>query len=142
MRHVKTGAELMAALGEGSELLKEDMVSVMQKITMDSFDMLIRRSAKDTGFLRSNWSVSVDTPAPETELHNPDSGAHADAKLPPLQIEYNSVIQLYNNTEYAIYLEQGTPIMWSQPMIRPTVMAANQQFDYAYQILSKKKYNV
>jgi HK97 gp10 family phage protein len=141
MRRVKTGAQLISAMDEGGDELKKDISKVLSKVSMDAFRMLVRRSAKDTGFLRSNWDVSVDRAPMDNVKHNP-GGKFAAAISPKLNPKFNSVITLYNNTEYAIYLETGTPKMSAQPMIVPTAIAVNMQLRSAYKILSNKKYHV
>ena len=67
----------------------------------------------DTGFARSNWNATLDTP-PEDALTAP-SGAQAgdfitsDAmSLTIASADIRDTITIYNNTEYLPYLEDGS----------------------------------
>ena len=72
----------------------------------------------DTGNLRSNWSQE------------------------PTRITKDSIVTLYNNTEYAKYVDQGTPRMRAQPMIEPCKMSIASQAELLSKALTKKVYDV
>jgi hypothetical protein len=120
MRTVRSGAELGRALRDVAKYTKEDFSKVLRKLALDAFRELVLRSAIDTGYLRSNWDVVVNVAAPNEKKKNP-GGNHPAATPPALvNVQAGSIIVLYNNTEYAIHLEHGTPKMRAQPMVQPT----------------------
>ena len=102
----------------GSLATKKEMGIILQKLTVDGFRELVMRSARDTGFLRSNWDVWKEN-APNSVLKNP-GGTRRDATVSGVAVKAGDVIILGNNTEYAMFLERGTPRMRAQPMVEPT----------------------
>lgn len=143
MKHVNSGRELETELLKAEEMLKADMASILQKVSMDTFRELILRSAADTGYLRSNWGVAVDKNGPNRIKNSGDpEGHYRDASYPNPTITFDSTINLYNNTEYAIYLEQGTPYMRAQPMVAPAAQYADGAIKILSQNISKKYYNI
>lgn len=141
MKKVKTGAELGAVLKDLGKLAGDDFAIILQKLTLDAFRVLVRRSAQDTGFLRSNWAVTVDRRPPEESLKQSGAGAK-QPKTPTVKVEAGSIVVLYNNTEYAIYLETGTPKMRAQPMVEPTRIELEALASQLSKELTRKKYNV
>jgi hypothetical protein len=106
---------------------------------MDAFRKLVSESAKDTGFLRSRWSVEVNSPMPAQTVKNPGSSGHADASYPAITPKWGDRIFIYNNTEYAIYLEYGTPLMRAQPMVEPTYVLVLSEANRLAKALSNKR---
>ncbi len=139
MKKVRTGHELFMALEVGREMTEDEIVVMLQKITLDAFNELVVRSARDFGFLRSNWDVVVDVRPPNESLDNPTERSFPDASIPSIRIKSNSIIVLFNNTEYAIWLEQGTPKMRAQPMIEPTHQMLMEVTRNLSKILSNKR---
>ena len=104
----------------GSLATKKEMGVILQKLSIKGFRELVTRSARDEGFLRSNWDVSKSNP-PNVPIKKPSRpGRYSDARWPGTAIKAGDVVTLYNNTEYAMFLERGTPRMRAQPMIEPT----------------------
>lgn len=141
MKHVKTGKELNKALDLGIDYLKKDIVIILSKTSMDAFYELLSKSAYKTGFLKSKWSVTTNNP-PNDELKGNKNTMYIDAVYPVFKVKYNDIIHHYNNTEYAVYLENGTDNMSAQPMIKPTQIKVKNQLDKASKLLSKKYYNI
>lgn len=126
MRRVDSGRELKQALSAAGTAAQQITEEILQKVSIDAFRELVIRSAADTGYLRSNWAMVVDKPGPQRIKNSgKEGGYYRDAAYPNKPINYNSIITFYNNTEYAIYLETGTPYMRAQPMVEPTAMYVN-----------------
>ncbi len=142
MKRVSTGPEFEKAMLMANDMLQDDLTIILKKISSDAFRMLVQLSAKDTGYLRHNWAVSVGAVVPHEPSRGDRKKKYPDAKMPILNIEHDSIIVLYNNAEYAIYLENGTPKMRAQPMIEPTKMAVSNQLNQASKMLSRKYYHV
>ena len=149
MKRVKSGRELSRVLKTVSKRLEDkDMANVMQKLAVDGFRELVVRSARDTGYLRSNWDVAVDSSPGGSTLSNPHPSSKAkgigpvvsDASYGSHNIDGTSLVTLYNNTEYAMFLETGTPHMRAQPMVEPTYQMLLSEARQLSAILSKKRY--
>lgn len=139
---VKTGNELAKVLHAISSMVEDDMIKVMSKLSIDAFRELIIRSAVDTGYLRSNWQVTTKRPPNKIKSGGDEDGYYKDATYPPLVLKLDSTISHYNNTEYAIHLENGTAYQRAQPMVEPTYQKMlSEAKTLAYQ-LSNRKYNV
>ena len=124
-----------------SELAGDDFGAILRKLSIDAFRELVRRSAKDTGFLRSNWDVTTDR-APDAKLTNDSRSKYRNASFPSTRIEADDKVTIYNNTAYAMYLEKGTPRMRAQPMVEPTYHRIYMEATKVSKALTKKKYNV
>ena len=124
-RRVKTGAQLASALSDIGDLVEKDLAKdILQILTLDAFRYIVRRSPVRTGFLRSNWTITTATVPPEL-LSNPHTGEQREMYSPPQEpsvtnIDWGDVVRLYNLTEYASYLDDGTPKMRARPMVVPT----------------------
>ncbi len=140
MRKV-TVSQLGPVLRGLGELAGDDYTKILKKLSMDAFTQLVRRSAKDTGFLRSNWDVTTGA-APNANLTGTVKGSYAPASWGGTQIKIDSHVVIYNNTAYAMYLEKGTPRMRAQPMVEPTRRQVELQAIALSKAFTKKKYNV
>ncbi len=139
MIRVSTGRELSRALKRvGSKATKKEMTLIIQKLSMTGFRELVMYSAADTGFLRSNWEATTAKP-PNTILKDYEGGAWGDAKWPRIRIEAGDIVTLYNNTEYAMFLEKGTPNMRAQPMVGPTYYGMLTDANRLVRELSKRR---
>jgi len=139
MRKIKP-SQLGSVLKGLGELAGDDYKKTLQKLTMDAYRELIKRSAVDTGFLRSNWSVAVDTPPDEAILKQ--GGVSIRQTTPNIKVDVGSKVVLYNNTAYAMFLETGTLKMRAQPMVEPTRKRITDQAVVLSKHLSKKVYDV
>ncbi|RLC88518.1 MAG: hypothetical protein DRJ03_02605 [Chloroflexi bacterium] len=149
MKRVKTAKQLTKVLKSVSKRLDDkDMALVMQKLAIDGFRELVQRSARDTGYLRSNWDIAVDNKPGSTPLSNPHPSGKALGKAPVVadasygsaSIDGTSLVTIYNNTEYAMFLETGTPHMRAQPMVEPTYYMLLAEANQLAANLSKKRY--
>lgn len=141
MKRVKP-SELGSVLKGLSELAGDDFLVILQKLSLDGFRELVRRSAKDSGFLRSNWDISTIPPS-EERLKNTGVEKYGPPSDPYIStIKIDDTVTLFNNTEYANYLEIGTPRMRAQPMVEPTRRSLEKQAILLSKALTKKKYNV
>ena len=122
MYTVRNGKDFKKAMTAISLKLEKKMAKqVNQKLALDSFTALVRRSPVLKGYLRHNWDVSIDIRPADEELKPEKGKTYQTANKPVLrQVKYNSIIIVYNNTEYAVYVEEGTERMKAQPMVAPT----------------------
>ncbi len=121
----------------GSQYTSKEMTTILKTLSMKGFLSLVRHSARDTGYLRSNWDVTTDPP-PNLILSNP-GGSFQSASWSDPGIKFGDVVVLYNNTEYARHLETGTPYTRAQPMVTPTYMMLTTQAKFLSKTLSIKK---
>jgi len=141
MIRVNNGTEFRLAFKIAKNMTESDFEEILKKLTIVAFRELVERTAEDSGFAKGNWDVVVDKSPPNTKLKNP-GGSHSKATMPIVNVKADSIIVLYNNTEYIIYLEQGTPKMRAQPMVRPTAFMVESLAKRLSILLSGKKYNV
>ena len=135
MKPSELGKELKRV---GSVATEKEMNGYMQKLSMDAFRDLVMFSAVDTGFLRSNWDVTTGNPG-NAILHDIEGGSFGDATWPGTSVKVGDKVILFNNTEYAMHLETGTPRMRAQPMIEPTYHRVLSQAKRLANALSKKR---
>lgn len=128
-------SELGKALKELSEVVDGEFSVIMQKLTLDGFRALVRRSATDTGYLRSKWAVNRTGAPPNKPQKNPVASnlrgkkleLYRSPRVSTRRVKAGDKVTIYNNTEYAIYLEEGTPDQPAQPMVAPvTIMLENK----------------
>jgi len=136
MKKIKA-EQLGAELRRLAEITEENFDKALQKLSIDGFSMLVHYSAKDTGFLRSNWAVTTGQPL-DSVLRNP-GGNYSDATYFNPDIKTGDTVTFYNNTEYAMYLEAGTEKMEAQPMIQPTISFLTSEARAVSKALSRKK---
>lgn len=94
-------------------------------ITMRVLKSCIDLTAVDTGRLRNNWQATVNAPGAEQFGPGPsrEAGQLSSAEAALEQMEPFGVTYVSNPIEYASFLENGTPRMAAQPMVRPTIAA-------------------
>lgn len=106
----------------------EAHLNLQKAVTLRVLGSVIGLSAVDTGRLRNNWQLGVGSPSMVERGPGPgmDVGEVAGEldSLEPFQTSYVS-----NPLEYASYLEDGTPKMAAQPMVRPTIAAVEAWAD-------------
>jgi hypothetical protein len=143
MKVVNNGSELAAALKEARKYTGDDFADILKKLIFDGMRNLIKISAVDSGYLRSKWQVSVNS-EPSNTTTKGSKGATYSPAAPKVtaEIKAGSIVVLYNNTEYAIHLENGTPHMAAQPMVAPTYIYLEALAMQLCKILSEKGYNV
>jgi len=114
---VSTGPELKKALDDLGKELVVDLDKVLGKLSLDGYREVIRRTPVRTGFLKSRWALTTGQ-VPNSTIKNP--GGSYSEQQPNVKIKWGDVVGLYNNAEYAEFIENGTPEMRAQPMIQPT----------------------
>lgn len=144
MKTVKNGAGLLNELFKASNLLSSDIEEILMKLTMDAYKELVDRSPTQTGFLRSNWSIVVDSYPADKELENPhkEENSVPAPHFPNISVKDDSLVTIFNNTEYAAYIENGTHKRKAQPMVAPTLLMIEKQLRDLTRILSKRAYDV
>jgi len=142
MKTVKSGKELGVVLKGISEMCGDDFADFLKKLTFDGFRLLVRKTAKDTGYARSHWEVAVDE-TPNNETHKGEKNKKYNQQpMVNVNIKTGSFIILYNNTEYIGYLEHGTPTNRAQPMVAPTQLRLYNIAVKLSKVLTKKVYDV
>lgn len=122
----------------GSLATSKEVGDMLKKLSIDAFQEVMLRSAVDTGFLRSNWDATTETPSSGV-IRDVEGGAFNDASWPFIKIKAGDKVSIFNNTEYALYLETGTATMRAQPMIQPTYYRVLLKAKQLVRTLSKKK---
>lgn len=84
----------------------------VQTFCFDLFFDIVGTTPVDTGFLRSNWIPSLETPA--VGLGGPLNLGGAALS----QAKYGQSVYLTNNTHYAAHVEYGTSRMRGRAMVR------------------------
>ena len=144
MKKVHSPHELSKELMRLGKLTEDKFGDVLRSLTLVGYNELVTRSAIDTGFLAGNWNATSSTTATTatTALNNPyKPGTLQVQKNPYLDpdIDIGDTVTLYNNTEYALYLETGTSNMEAQPMIRPTIIVLEVKAKELADRLSRKR---
>lgn len=143
MRQVRDGKdfkEAMTAIALKTE--KKMAKQINQKLALDAFTALVRRSPVLKGYLRHNWDVSIDVRPFDEELKPENGKTYQEAKKPALKsVKYNSIIIIYNNTIYAVYVEKGTEKMAAQPMVAPTEIEMRKVAEDLCKALSIEKFD-
>lgn len=140
---VTNGKELSSALLGIEKKLKTDYEKFLRQLSFLAWNELIDRTAKDTGFARSNWDVVYNGNAKNELLKNPTKNKNSFSDSHSFlinNVKYNSKITFYNNTEYIVYLENGTENIRAQPMIEPTYQMIYNIAGTLAKQLSTKKY--
>ena len=138
-KRIKTGFELASVLTEIGEELEENLDEVIQKLTLEGFRELTRRTPVRTGFLKSRWTVTIFDNVPDNTIKNP-GGSFPPPNTPSERMfKWGDHVRIYNNVEYAEYIENGTQRMRAQPMIQPTYMYLNGIANRLLNAISKKK---
>jgi len=136
---VRSGKALGAALTAIGKEFEGDLDKVIQKLTLDGFRELLRRTPVRTGFLKSRWAIEVNAPYPQILVKNP-GGSFSPAPVPnAIMFQWGDKITIYNNTEYAWYIEHGTQQHRAQPMAEPTYMYLENMANRLLDHLSKQK---
>lgn len=141
MSDIRTGEEFAAAMLKIAAQIKQDAAELQQKLAIDGFAGVVRKTARDTFFAVSNWDIVVDVEPPDEDLKNP-GGEHQEAQLNKgklKKIKFYSRSRIYNNTNYVIYLEHGPN---PQPMVKPTEQALFLVAEELQGAMSKKVYKI
>jgi len=139
---VKNGKELSAALLKIKSIVEKDYEEILQQLSFESWNELVTRTARRTGFARSNWEIIFSGSAPDNFYKNPNpkSGNFPEPFLMSLKgIHSGSKITIFNNTIYIKYLEDGTPYTRAQPMIEPTYQMLYNKAEFLANKLSRKR---
>jgi len=122
MIRVRNGKDFKRAMVAIALKVEKRMAKqINQKLAMDAFTNVVRRSPVLNGYLRHNWDVSIDVRPVDEELKPEKGKTYSEPEKPVLkEIKWNSIIIIYNNTIYAVYIENGTEKMEAQPMVAPT----------------------
>ena len=139
-KKVKTGYELSGVLTEIGKKLEKDLADkFLKKLSLDAFEYLVNKTAWETGFLRSRWDVATNIYPPDEMEKHPGGNSYRAAAFPPVRIMWGDTVYLFNNVEYAKYLETGTPKMRAQPMVAPAYQAVLLNSKMMLSKLNKRK---
>ena len=141
-RIIKNGNDFNRAMRDIAQAMQEDFEIILRKLALDAFRSVVRRTPVDYGYLRNNWDIVVDSTPPEQPKAEQGKKKYTAPKAPSFDVKFNSIIIIYNNTKYAIYIEEGTPKMQAQPMVRPTEEMLRRTAEKLATALSKKGYKI
>ena len=94
MIRVKNGKDFkMAMTAIALKTEKKMGKQINQKLALDAFTTLVRRTPRLNGYLRHNWDVSIDV-KPVDEKLKPEKGkTYPEPKKPVLKrVKHNSII--------------------------------------------------
>ena len=143
MIKVKNGKDFKRAMTAIALKTEKKMgKQINQKLALDAFTALVRRSPVLKGYLRHNWDVSIDVKPADEELKPEKGKTYPEPKKPVLKrVKHNSIIIIYNNTVYAVYIENGTEKMEAQPMVAPTEIEMYKVAEDLCKALSIEKFD-
>jgi len=90
----------------------------LQTFTFDLYLDIVEGTPVDTGFLRSNWIPSLDSP---TKANVGAAGGQPNltyASVAISQAKFGQSVYLSNNASYAAHVEYGTSRMRGRAMVR------------------------
>jgi HK97 gp10 family phage protein len=143
MIKVRNGKDFKRAMTQIALKVEKRMgIQINQKLALDAFTNIVRRSPVLKGYLRHNWDVSIDVKPVEKKLKPEKGKTYSEPDKPILKsIKWNSIIIIYNNTIYAVYIENGTEKMEAQPMVSPTEIEMQKVAEDLCKALSIEKFN-
>lgn len=111
-------------------LVPAQQILFIKKISLQALRGVVLKTPVDTGRLRGNWLVSIDSvpSAPVEKTDRPgnstiSTGAQELAKVTPF-----STVFITNNVEYAEFVEEGTPKKAPVKMLARTIEELRAQF--------------
>ena len=110
---------------------EKQLSQLLRKIAFQTLSGIVEKNPVDTGRSRANWQVSVNQQPGDQELDisGTDAGATLAAGIATLgNVPSFSVIYIYNNVEYIVYLEQGSSAQAPAGMVRVTIAEVESQF--------------
>lgn len=117
------------------QLPREFIPAFHRKIAFDVLAGVTRKTRVDTGRARGNWQVSTSKPnARVVKVKAGQSPAEISAAAMARAVAILSgaknptTIYVFNNVEYIIFLEDGTPKMKADHMLQRTLDEVSQQF--------------
>jgi len=90
-----------------TEKVEGDLDLFTQKVTLEIFNEVLRRTRVDTGVLRFNWQVSQNTPATASLLDKDPNPGQPLRATEAAKIQGLSLNILTNNVIYARYREEA-----------------------------------
>lgn len=143
MIRVKNGKDFKRAMTAIALKVEKRMgKQINRKLALDAFKRITDRTPSDKGYLKHNWDVEIDKPAPDEIEPPPEKGKkYPEPKRPDTRkVEHNSIITIFNNTEYATYIENGVEgRMEAQPMVAPTEIEVYAQAEELCKAFSIEK---
>jgi len=104
-----------------------DFERLLRKIALQVLVGTVLLTPVDTGLLQNNWQVNIGTVTADVLDANKDKGGAISRAIGKLAAIPNNgigqVIFIYNNVEYAIFVEFGTEDMKPRAMLRDTLGA-------------------
>lgn len=137
-----SGNEMKSAMTKYINGITKEFIQAEKKLSMEAFKSLVNKTAKDTRFAAHNQSVAIDSAVPREELTGSPNVTYTVATYPTLpdsSYKLGSVIIIYNNTKYIIYLEKGIG-QRPQPMVAPTMQILKRMADQLLLSLSRKNF--
>lgn len=124
----------------------EEAANVREAAAIELFSGIITDTPVDTGRLRGNWQLSLDSPANGTlkrEVRNRNKSLtqaeRSRVENPRLYENPNRVIYLTNNLEYAGYIEYGTAKIAPRRMVKLNVDRVKKNVAKLAALQAKKK---
>lgn len=116
--------QFLRGMKAGTAELRTEYRKFVRALTLDLLSGTILDTPVDTGLLRSNWQVSIDS-VPTDLVPIGESAAVINAgmaKLERLPNPFDITIWIVNNVRYASYVEYGTPRMSPRAMLSKNIL--------------------
>lgn len=140
-KKITNAEEFKRAMDEIGKQTKQRVKLIHQKLLIDGFSFVVFASPEKYGYLRFNWDIVIGENPPEEKLKNPDLGKiYGQPRRKGTQtVRHDNMSWIYNNTDYAYYVENGTEKMSAQPMVAPAEQSLYRQTEHLCNALSKLK---
>lgn len=142
MRKIRSAKDFKKAMEDIAAETGEKAALINQKLALDGFNFVVFASPVQSGYLRNNWDIAVDVPAPAGSEKGIKGKVYPEPQIPTgeiKKIKWNSIATIYNNTAYARDIEEGTEKMPAQPMVKPAEQSLYRQAEMLCDQLSKEK---
>lgn len=114
---------------------------VMQKTCFDGFRKILMESPRDTGLFVSSWMIGPEGVEKEPDIQI-TSGEDSEARAVGIQrldavltFELGDNFQLYNNTEYGVYINYGNPKRMVTSMVEGNAMIIENKINEAFRAI-------
>lgn len=98
--------------------VEKKMVLIFNGITFQLYSDIVHHTPVDTGRARAGWMVAVGSPGNETPVEGNFAAPNPGLVLAKLAGAPLSATRfIYNNVEYIVFLEYGTPRMAGRHMV-------------------------
>lgn len=119
--------QFKADLKKFADLLDTSVKAVVEKVTLDMWAELVRKTPVDTGRARASWFVTEDTPSTEVAADPGKGGELGEPIAPVLVLSANyPVTWITNNLPYILPLNNGHSAQAPAGFVQGVVLHAEE----------------